>query len=622
MSSEGQDNCKICDRPPPGPDKNHGSHYGVVSCFNCKAFFKYCHDKGLVTEDGQFKTKCKKKKPGTCTINYQVQTKDKCKECRYLKCLAQGMDGSLILQGHERKKFTRKLLHGFKKQKVPAVTSAESTGSSSHNQVLERMNQVIDAYQASLDEIFVDFGVMKPLFYCHFVQAEWIEENSRALLKMLNMHASMIVHMMSKLDFFAEVCFQDRVKLIEKNAHLYIQYTMAKYFTAHEGISQLSWLFGSKTEELLEVEDLLTMQERSFIEANQWGHIIPLSKDKRLTIFSNCIEAIQRHFQYPQFFNGLLGYFTILTTDHWLYQDKAELTNLSQIKTLQHQAKEMIALGWNKVDHPNSKVGTDQLQNLIDTLQAMSLVCDPASQIDESGLHTPTTEVCTLMENHWIECSTKVMKKTFREHQIDSSWMHIFFDGSENKFDSFIDVMESGMKLMEKRFEIILKRHGFSLHPLIFQQAWMFTHVICQSPLQLRGHISWLMGTDDPGLTESQSALISQPNWQIYNCFNAMGAFVHKKREALKFQEIIEELMTFLRLNDDVGHLFMMSILLNDNETRCLQMQYEKVLVKKLAEYSGVLRGQSGDEALRQLKSLFLEYVFLSSRLLTDIGNT
>ena len=371
---------------------------------------------------------------------------------------------------------------------------------------------------------------------------------------------------------------------------------------------------------ILDVEDLMDMQERSFFEANQWGHIIPLCKGKRLKIFSNCIEAIHHHFQYPQFFNGLLGYFTILTTDHWSYTDKNELADLPKIIGLHQQAKEMISLGWSAVRSDHKVVGFKQLQNLIETLQAMSIVSDPTSHLSESGLDQPiTNDLCTTLENDWIASSNRIMKKTFREHQIDHKWIQtVILPGCHNKFDSIQSFLEQAMKLGKKRCEIILNRYGSNnnLHPNNFQQAIMFVHVICNSFQQIGGHINWIMGTDDLNLlNENHSALATLPNWQIYQTFNAMGAFVHKKREALKFQELIEELMTFVRIDDDVAHLFIMSILFKDETRRSpLQLQFEKVLVKKLAQYNQVFRVQSGDDALCKLKSLFLEYIRLSAR--------
>ena len=630
----GQENCSVCDCPPPGKNKNHLSHYGAISCFNCKAFFKYCQDKGFVSEDGQIKYKCKKKTPGICSTHYQAKTKDKCKECRYLKCLAQGMHRSLILQGDNRKKFTRKHLHGFKK-KVKAVKAAPAacplmtTGSSSNDNVLQRMKQVIDAHQESLDEIFVDFALMRQLFHSHFLRTEWIEENSRALLKMLTMHASNLSYMMSKLEFFSELNMQDRVKLIERNAHLYINYIMARYFAATEGISQLSWLFGSKADEILDVEDLMDIQERSFYEANQWGHIIPLNKTKRLTIFSNCIEAIHHNFLYPQFFNGLLGYFIILTTDHWSFRDRNELTDLPKIIGLHQQSKEMMYLGWNTVNKSEccKGVGFEQLQNLIETLHAMSIVCDPTSHLIESYDQPITNEVCTILENNWIASSTKIMKKTFQEHQIDPNWIQIFFEGCHNKFDSFQSVLLDGVRLHKKRFEIIIQRHGaagINFHPYNLQQALMFLYVITNSFQQVGGHINWIMGTDHLDLLNgNHTALATLPNWQIYQLFNSLGAFVHRKSAALKFQELIEELMTFVRIDYDVAHLFFMSLLTRDETRRSpFQLQFEKMLVKKLAQHSQVFQVQSGDDALCKMKSLFLEYITLSARLSTDTAET
>ena len=107
--------CHVC-HIPPTTTRTHYNHYGGICCFKCKAFFKYCHDKNYVDEDGRIKYKCVKKGESLTQCEVHHQGKQMCKKCRYLKCVQIGMEGVLIRKGSEREKYIRKKLTGFKKK--------------------------------------------------------------------------------------------------------------------------------------------------------------------------------------------------------------------------------------------------------------------------------------------------------------------------------------------------------------------------------------------------------------------------------------------------------------------------------------------------------------------------
>jgi hypothetical protein len=58
------------------------SHYGAVSCFSCRAFFRRAVEKGSIYT-------CRKKDRLDCFIN--VATRKKCAACRFAKCKIMGM---------------------------------------------------------------------------------------------------------------------------------------------------------------------------------------------------------------------------------------------------------------------------------------------------------------------------------------------------------------------------------------------------------------------------------------------------------------------------------------------------------------------------------------------------
>lgn len=86
--------CKIC-----GERAARHVHYGATTCFSCRAFFR----RSLQNKTAA-KYICRRK--STCDIN--VNTRKNCQYCRYMKCLAIGMNPNYVLSEDERKQRFRK----------------------------------------------------------------------------------------------------------------------------------------------------------------------------------------------------------------------------------------------------------------------------------------------------------------------------------------------------------------------------------------------------------------------------------------------------------------------------------------------------------------------------------
>lgn len=79
--------CQVC-----GDDANDHHHFGAVFiCFSCKAFFRR-----MVRANCRF-APCDK--AVACPIN--VESRTKCASCRYKKCLATGLDPTLVRSVNE-----------------------------------------------------------------------------------------------------------------------------------------------------------------------------------------------------------------------------------------------------------------------------------------------------------------------------------------------------------------------------------------------------------------------------------------------------------------------------------------------------------------------------------------
>jgi len=88
------DKCKICKEPA----AKH-IHYGAVSCFSCRAFFR----RSIQNETSETYV-CRRNKD--CQIN--IKTRRNCQYCRYRRCLDVGMKPSWVLSPDERERRFKK----------------------------------------------------------------------------------------------------------------------------------------------------------------------------------------------------------------------------------------------------------------------------------------------------------------------------------------------------------------------------------------------------------------------------------------------------------------------------------------------------------------------------------
>ena len=86
--------CRIC-----GEAAAKHVHYGAVTCFSCRAFFRRSIQNGCPK-----KYSCRK--GGNCNIN--LKTRKNCQKCRFEKCLEAGMKTSWVLTDDERFRRFRK----------------------------------------------------------------------------------------------------------------------------------------------------------------------------------------------------------------------------------------------------------------------------------------------------------------------------------------------------------------------------------------------------------------------------------------------------------------------------------------------------------------------------------
>lgn len=112
------DKCKVCGEPA----AKH-IHYGAVSCFSCRAFFRRS-----IQNNTAMAYVCRRKKD--CQIN--LKTRRNCQYCRYERCLSMGMQPSWVLSQEERnRRFKKNREKNLKSENEEMVVTETVDGASS-----------------------------------------------------------------------------------------------------------------------------------------------------------------------------------------------------------------------------------------------------------------------------------------------------------------------------------------------------------------------------------------------------------------------------------------------------------------------------------------------------------
>ena len=147
------------------------------------------------------------------------------------------------------------------------------------------------------------------------------------------------------------------------------QYLVSRYFSSDTALGQLSWLLkGCGISMPIGLFDDIDLAEMTAMTFTKFNAICPIIEDNSgneelLREFSNCIDDIKKEFQYPQYYNGLMGILLLFSND-----DSYELKEPHHIQSVLQEIKELAITGYEEFQN----FGIPSLNKLIFTLHKMS----------------------------------------------------------------------------------------------------------------------------------------------------------------------------------------------------------------------------------------------------------
>jgi hypothetical protein len=259
---------------------------------------------------------------------------------------------------------------------------------------------ILDAYTLTSGKLGLTSQTAKDLFLAHQGQKE-IEKSS--LISQLSLIASVLTEFAYTQFLFLSLTREDQVTLLKNNIPLYLQYILARYFSAETGVEQLSWILEGQisVESIEEVTKLCKINLRKF---NESVNFFPTSEIVEL--YSHFCENIGIFYPFPQHCNGLVANMLIYYTCDSILP---ELREAKRIGCIFQEAKELVKIGYYHLDRALEMNAGDNIGPLIHTLTRMKNIfgtCRVNSSTHDVIQMLPRglTVTFTDIEGAWIRC--------------------------------------------------------------------------------------------------------------------------------------------------------------------------------------------------------------------------
>ena len=212
-----------------------------------------------------------------------------------------------------------------------------------------QLSTILDAFTLITGKLSLGSNLTQDLISNH-QRMKPLEKTT--LIAQLSTIAAMLTEFASSQFLFKSLCKEDQLTLLKNNIPLYLQYVMARYFSAETGIEQLNWILeGQFTIE--SIEEISNLRMISLKEFNCTVNLFPTTESAEL--YSRLSENIGMFYPFPQHCSGLIANMLLYHTDENISQQLQEGKRISCIfdateYELVHEADVSILFNYQLID--------------------------------------------------------------------------------------------------------------------------------------------------------------------------------------------------------------------------------------------------------------------------------
>ncbi len=339
-----------------------------------------------------------------------------------------------------------------------SVVQIQNSGPSYRSNFLSlrsQLSNILDAFTLITGKLCLTSDLSQDLILNHQRQKPM---EKTTLLSQLSMIASTLTEFASSQFLFSSLCKEDQTTLLKNNIPLYLQYVLARYFSADTGLEQLNWILEGQ----ICMESIEVVTSLSRISLREFNASVNLfSKSETLEIFSHLVENIGMFYPLPQHCNGLIANMLLYLTDDTM---AGNLKEYKRITCIFDEAKELVKLAFDQMDRRVSCDGSRSIGPLVYSLTKMKNIfgeCRVQGHHGEENRSVPKFIAINYTEAE--ECWIQRKYCQFQEEYISVSPPKEYFVELVNLLGKGIQVSDhfvvSWMGMEAERMRRVLKIH-------------------------------------------------------------------------------------------------------------------------------------------------------------------
>jgi hypothetical protein len=188
------------------------------------------------------------------------------------------------------------------------------------------------------------------------------------VISQLSTIASMLTEFAASQFLFKNLIKDDQILLLKNNIPLYLQYVMARYFSAETGIEQLNWILEGQLV-IESIEEITKLTRIGLTEFNSTVNLFPTSEAAEL--YSRYSENVGMFYPFPQHCSGLIANMLLFYSDDSIAD---ELKEPKRISCIFEEAKELVRVGFEHLDRNLYINAGSNVGPLIHTLTKMKSI--------------------------------------------------------------------------------------------------------------------------------------------------------------------------------------------------------------------------------------------------------
>ena len=262
-----------------------------------------------------------------------------------------------------------------------------------------QMSSILDAFTITTGKVCLNTELTHELILNHQKQKP-IEKTT--LMSHLSCISSALQDFAMSQYLFSSLSKQDQNLLLNNNIPLYIQYILARYFSAETGLEQLNWITEGQIY-LDSIEVVTSLSRISLKEYNNSANILPSLE--LVELFSQFSANIGMFYPFPEHCNGLIANMILYQIDDNI---SSRLQEKKRIGCIFEEAKALVRMGFDTLDRTLDFNPSNCIAPLIHTLQKMKSIFGSSqlqNQGEELNKYIPSSIVINYSDNEdsWIQ---------------------------------------------------------------------------------------------------------------------------------------------------------------------------------------------------------------------------